>query len=397
MEEKKSIKKMFSDMSAVKKLILVFAAAVLLIGLAVLLINLILGESFDRWYGFIIGVAIIMCVIFGQFASTKHGYYTDMIFDYIIFAVPYAFFGGTVYYAIFNGGGMGIGVLGALIGAVIGLLIAKFVYKDMLSMMPKIGAKLIYSALFAIPISLLGGLAETTINGSASYEFGVVGLVIGAVAGMLLGYLVLSSFTTHPSVSMMQMLDLACSFFLLGQAIGRIGCYFGGCCYGIAVDFDIFPFSYKVHGVLHLANPFIESMWCFIGFIPIAAIYLSKRRNFVGFQTVLYCIWYGIGRLVLEFFRADEQKLTIFGNFGISQLVSIFMIVFALIYVAAYFILAARSKKKALFFVPIDKLDSSYYGYEKLISASSVKEDGCEAAQLEEKTEETKGDSEAKE
>ena len=89
--------------------------------------------------------------------------------------------------------------------------------------------------------------------------------------------------------------------------------------------------------------------------------------------------------------------MTIFGNFGISQLVSIFMIVFALIYVAAYFILAARSKKKALFFVPIDKLDSSYYGYEKLISASSVKEDGCEAAQLEEKTEETIGDSEAKE
>ena len=191
------------------------------------------------------------------------------MFDYVIFAVPLAFVGGVFYYAAFNNWHWGgIGVLGALIGAGIGLVVAKAVYGKL---------------------------------------------------------------TKKPRVRIIQMLDLACVFFLLGQCIGRIGCYFGKCCYGIAVDFDVFPFSYEVHGVLHLGNPFIESIWCAIGFIPMAIMYLSDRKCFNGFFISLYCIWYGAERFTLEFFRADAEKLVIPGtDFGISQLVSLIMIAFVM-------------------------------------------------------------------
>lgn len=379
MKENKLINRI-KNLSYLQKFIILFAAVLLLIGIAVLVINLTFGESFDRWYGFIIAIALIICVVFGQFAATRQGYYTDLIFDYIIFAVPYAFVSGIIYYAVFNRGGLGIGVLGALIGAVGGLLVAKFVYMDTaskLSFLPAIARKIIYSVLFALPFVFLGGLAETTLRDIYVFEFGLYGCLAGGVIGTVLGFFILSSFTNHPNVSLFQMVDLAGTFFLLGQGIGRIGCYFGQCCYGISVDFDLFPFSYYVHGALHLGNPFIEAIWCIAGFVPIAVFYLGKRKNFVGFHISLYCIWYGLGRFVLEFFRAPEQKLTVFGDFGISQLVSLLMITFGLAWIAVYFIRVAHSGKKPLFFVPKDKLGDEYFGYEKTIySHPQVTPDG---------------------
>ncbi len=364
----------FRNLPYVKKFIILYSAVILLVGVAVLAIYLIFGESFDRWYGFIIGVALIMCVLFGQFAATRQGYYNDLVFDYVIFAVPYAFVGGIIYYAVFNGGGTGIGVLGALLGAAAGLLVAKFVYSDRLASlipaMPATGRRIVHSLIFALPFAFLGGLGESGLREISGFHLGIIGVLAGLAAGAVLGYLVLSSFTKHPKMTMLQMLDLAGTFFLLGQAIGRIGCYFGGCCYGIEVDFDVFPFSYYVHGHLHLGNPFIESMWCLAGFIPLAVFYLGRRKSFTGFQISLYCIWYGTGRFVLEFFRASEQKLTVFGDFGISQLVSLLMIAFGIAWIAAYFVRAKLAGKKPMFFVPADRLDDSYFGYEKTIYAN---------------------------
>lgn len=262
-----------------------------------------------NWYGFIIGMAIVLCVIFGQYAATKQGFYTDLVFDYVIFAVPLAFLGGVFYYAAFNEWNWGgIGVLGALIGAGIGLVLAKVIY-----------AKFVPS---------------------------------------------------KPHIKLIQMLDLASVFFLMGQCIGRVGCYFGRCCYGVAVDFDIFPFSYFVAGGLHLGNPFIESMWCALGFIPMAIMYLSRRKCFNGFFISLYCIWYGAERLVLEFFRAPAEKLTILGtDFGISQLVSILMIVFGVVWIAQYIVRAKMAGKKPMILVPTEKLSDEYFEYDKTIYA----------------------------
>ena len=101
---------------------------------------------------------------------------------------------------------------------------------------------------FVIMTSGTGG------RGGDSSQADLRDALIGAGIGLVVAKAVYGKFTKKPRVRIIQMLDLACVFFLLGQCIGRIGCYFGKCCYGIAVDFDVFPFSYEVHGVLHLVH-----------------------------------------------------------------------------------------------------------------------------------------------
>lgn len=296
-----------------KRFLIILAAVVAVFGLAILILALTLGEDMN-WYGFIIGMAIVLCVVVGQYSCVKQGYYSDLVFDYVIVAVPFAFLGGWLYYGFFNNFKFippGIAVLGALIGAGIGLLIAMLVYRKF--------------------------------------------------------------FPKKPKVSILQMLDLASVFFLLGQGIGRVGCYFGHCCYGIPVDFDVFPFSYKIGGVLHLGNPFIESLWCLIGFIPMVILYLSKRKSFNGFYISLYCIWYGIARFVLEFFRDPAQKLTAAGGlgegFGISQVVSLLMIAFGIFWIAQYIVRSVLAGKKIMILVPRENLSDEYFEYNKTVYA----------------------------
>ena len=317
--KKQNIFARYSALSLNKRFLILFFGAAALFAIAGIIFGILQGAGVFKnehgnvtsfnWYGYLIGIAIVQCVIFGQYAATKQGYYTDLVFDYVIFAVPLAFLGGIFYYAAFNDWNWGgIGVLGALIGAGIGLVLAKAIY-----------AKFV---------------------------------------------------PNKPRVALIQMLDLASVFFLMGQCIGRIGCYFGGCCYGVAVDFDMFPFSYYVAGGLHLGNPFIESIWCAIGFVPMAIMYLSRRKCFNGFFISLYCVWYGAERLVLEFFRAPAEKLTILGtDFGISQLVSILMIAFGVIWIAQYILRAKLAGKKIMILVPQDKLSDEYFGYENTIYA----------------------------
>ncbi len=265
------------------------------------------GVPRPNWYGFLIGIAIVLCVVWGNYASLRQGYYFELVIDYIVFAVIFAFAGGILYYAIFNNWTFGIGVIGGLIGAIVGVLVGMLFYR-------------------------------------------------------------LTS-KKKPKVSFLQMADLAVVFVLLGQAIGRVGCYLAEpqCCYGIEVPVEVFPFSYKVGGVIHLGNPFIESIWCLIGFIAMYAMYMSKRKSFNGFYTSLYCIWYGTERLILEFFRDPEQKLQASGSmgsgFGISQVMSILMIAFGAVWIAVYVIRALVLKKKIMILVPKEMLSEDYLDY----------------------------------
>lgn len=162
-DKKPGLLSRYFSLSLNKRFLILFCGAAVLFAIVGLIFGLTMGLEFN-WYGYIVGIAIVMCVIFGQYASTKQGYYTDLVFDYVIFAVPLAFLGGVFYYAAFNDWNWGgIGVLGALIGAGIGLVLAKLIY---------------------------------------------------------------AKFTPKkPKTKLIQMLDLASVFFLMGQAIGRIGCY----------------------------------------------------------------------------------------------------------------------------------------------------------------------------
>lgn len=314
---KKSIAERFAALPLKAKFYMIFSGVLLVIMLALIVMIVMTAENAaspdsvprPNWYGFLIGIAIVICVVWGNYATLRQGYYFDMVFDYVIFAVPLAFGGGVLYYAIFNHWTFGIAVIGGLIGALAGLLLGMLIYRTVAKKKPK--------------------------------------------------------------VSLLQMIDVAVVFVLLGQAIGRVGCYMADpqCCYGIPVPVEVFPFSYTVKkdGVVHLGNPFIESIWCLIGFIVMYAMYMGKRKSFNGFYTSLYCIWYGVERLILEFFRDPAQKLQASGDmgsgFGISQVMSIIMIAFGVVWIAIHVIRAAALKKKVMILVPKEKLSEDYLDY----------------------------------
>ena len=317
----------FSQRSLTERFLIILFAVMAVIALVTLVlvalsINKVFPEDMNEndpgsmnWYGYIIAVAIILCIVPGIYTSLKQGYYADIVFDYIIFAVPCAFGGAVLYYVATSRGGngdIGLGVIGGLLGAAVGIVLAMLFWQKLMK---------------------------------------------------------------HPKVTLPQLLDIAAPFVLFGQCVGRFGCYFAHCCYGIEVDWAFFPFSYSYDGgvTYHLGNPFIESIWCFIAFVPMLATRLSEKKSFNGFYISLYCIWYGIGRCILESFRAPGQKLQLAGGhgggFGVSQLTSILMIAFGVVWIAQYVIRALVAKKKIMIFADRSKLSDDYFEYGKTIYA----------------------------
>ncbi|MCR4337311.1 MAG: prolipoprotein diacylglyceryl transferase [Candidatus Omnitrophica bacterium] len=102
-------------------------------------------------------------------------------------------------------------------------------------------------------------------------------------------------------LSVLAMADFAAPYIALGHAIGRIGCFLNGCCYGREVPWGIFFPAHQAH--LHPTQLY-ESVSLFVIFLI-----LKKMRNsfpIPGQTFALYLILASMERLVVEFFRADH-------------------------------------------------------------------------------------------
>ncbi len=121
--------------------------------------------------------------------------------------------------------------------------------------------------------------------------------------------------------------DLAAIAAPLFHAFGRIGCFLGGCCYGIECDFGfIFNNSLveSANGVRRFPVQLVESGFEFILFAVILFMFFKKIQQHRLFLWYLFI--YSIGRFILEFFRGDEYRGFV-GIFSTSQFISI--IIFA--------------------------------------------------------------------
>ena len=140
---------------------------------------------------------------------------------------------------------------------------------------------------------------------------------------------------------------MAAPCLIFGQAIGRIGCYFAGCCYGIEttdVALQVFPLSVQLeNGSWHLATFFYESFFNILGFVVLLILALSLKRK--GIVTSWYFIIYGTVRAVLEQFRDPSELLTI-GSTGIraSQALSVLLIIIG-ITLFVWALLSNKNKK----------------------------------------------------
>lgn len=162
-------------------------------------------------------------------------------------------------------------------------------------------------------------------NGGYAVYGGIIGGAIGIIVYCLFKH-----------ISIVEIFDMVAPVLLLGQSIGRIGCYFAGCCYGELVaneSMQWFPFAIQMSDGWHYATFFYESFFCLIGFIVLFFVY--KKTNIKGLCSGCYFIYYGIVRFIIEQFRGDSLYI---GNSGIrvSWLLSIFVIILGIIWLSIY-------------------------------------------------------------
>ena len=87
-----------------------------------------------------------------------------------------------------------------------------------------LGARLFYIIQYREDFDTLGSLLNFTKGGLVVY-----GSVIGGVVGLLV-------FVTRHKLPLMAVCDLMAPSFMLGLAIGRLGCFLNGCCFGGVCD-----------------------------------------------------------------------------------------------------------------------------------------------------------------
>jgi len=110
----------------------------------------------------------------------------------------------------------------------------------------------------------------------------------------------------------------------LAHSIGRIGCFFNGCCYGRQTEFGIF---FPSHQAVLIPTQIIESFLLVLLFIFLRNI--QSRQHKIGIVLAYYLILYSLIRFGIEFFRGDPEP--IYFGLRIFQLFCIGMFTFGVI------------------------------------------------------------------
>lgn len=127
--------------------------------------------------------------------------------------------------------------------------------------------------------------------------------------------------------------DVLAPGVIIGQAIGRLGCFSAGCCWGKpatvpwAVTFrDVYaaravgtPLDTPLH-----PTQIYESAACFLIFFFL--LWLAPRKRFHGQVVLAYVAAYSVVRFALEFLRGDPDRGTWFrGALSTSQLIALLL------------------------------------------------------------------------
>ncbi len=146
--------------------------------------------------------------------------------------------------------------------------------------------------------------------------------------GLIGGAFALWLYTKIYKENIKNYLDVCATVVPLGHAFGRVGCFFGGCCYGMEYDgwlshtYDSCLNPNTPLGVPLLAVQLIEAACLLVLFAVTLTVYLKTKPTFnVSF---VYFIGYAILRFILEFFRGDKER----GGFllSTSQWISVLII-----------------------------------------------------------------------
>ena len=169
----------------------------------------------------------------------------------------------------------------------------------------------------------------------------------GSLIGGLIG---VGIFAARKKLPFFAFTDYTIPGLVLGQAFGRVGCHFAGCCYGMECETPIsvvFPAGGAAPaGIPLLPTQLMEAS--FLALLTILLVVLLKKKKPFGTVSGWYMVLYGAWRFTIEFFRSDERGFV--GMLSTSQFISIFVFAGG---VALLVLVACGVLKKTVLDLPI--------------------------------------------
>ncbi len=230
-----------------------------------------IGRFTVHGYGLMIGLGFLLAVLVGCYRAKRYGLSDDELINLAICVLIFGFLGGKLMFIIVE-----------------------------------------FKSFLQEPLAVLG-----------SEGFVVYG-------GIITGILTIYVYCKFKKLPFLSYFDILAPSVALNQALGRVGCFLAGCCYGRETDCAIgvvFP-----EGALAPAGvPLIPTQLfsaCGNLLLAIGLIIYARRTKYRGNVSAFYLLFYSVGRYIIEIFRNDERGAV--GGLSTSQFISIFIFAFAI-------------------------------------------------------------------
>lgn len=154
---------------------------------------------------------------------------------------------------------------------------------------------------------------------AAIFIFGGSVFYGGLIGGLFAGYLCMK----HQKLDYGLTLDCAAPSIALFHAFGRIGCFLGGCCYGVEWEHGITFHNALVESANGVPRVPVQLFEAGLEFALFGLLSLMLAKGWLKNRLLsVYLLIYPVGRFALEFLRGDDYRGFLFG-LSTSQLISI--------------------------------------------------------------------------
>ncbi|MBO5883225.1 MAG: prolipoprotein diacylglyceryl transferase [Clostridia bacterium] len=162
----------------------------------------------------------------------------------------------------------------------------------------------------------------------------------GLIGGVVLFLLVYFALRKKLDIKLTNILSLIPCCITIAHGLGRIGCFFAGCCYGKETD-SFLGVKFPTLAVKVLPTQLFEAIFLLLLYVIMSYLLLKYRfrHNFS-----LYLICYGIFRFFIEYLRGDDRGELV-GIISPSQFWSLLMVVIGIV---LYFALREFYKREAM-------------------------------------------------
>lgn len=142
--------------------------------------------------------------------------------------------------------------------------------------------------------------------------------------GFLTALVVILLYLRKYKIPYWKFLDISAPALTIGSAIGRIGCFLNGCCYGYDTPLlwgVKFP---NIYGYRHATE-----LYYTFGFIIVFLylLYIKKHKSFEGEITTKFFIYYSLTFFIVEVFRDNMRNFLYLTG---SQVMSLALIIFGI-------------------------------------------------------------------